>query len=142
MTDRELLELIAAQVGNLTSQVGSLTSQVDNVTSQVGNLTSQVGDLTNQTGSLTSQVGNLTSQVGSLTTKVDKIEEGQQRLERTVAKIEVEHGNKLQALFDGQIQTTHKLEDIETKINELNSKVDRHDIQIRVIEGGRKRKLK
>jgi Flp pilus assembly protein TadB len=38
-------------------------------------------------------------------------------LERTVVKIENEHGNKLSALFDGYIQNSEKLDRIELKVN-------------------------
>ena len=95
MTDRELLEMIALQVGGLTDQVGGLTDQVGGLTDQVGGLTGQVGKLTNRMDSLdtrmdsldtrmdsldtrmdglTGQVGTLTNQVGSLTERVDGLQ--------------------------------------------------------------------
>lgn len=61
-----------------------------------------------------------------------------QRLSNDVLRIENDHGNKLDALFDGYNQTYEKLEIIEDKINTLSLKVDSHDIKIQVIEGGRK----
>ncbi len=48
MTDRELLELIAAQVGSLTNQVGSLTNQVGGLTNQVDNLTVDMSEVKNE----------------------------------------------------------------------------------------------
>ena len=55
-----------------------------------------------------------------------------------IARIEYEHCSKLEALFDGYKQTYEKLDVIEAKLDTLSDKVDRHDIKIQVIEGGRK----
>lgn len=59
-------------------------------------------------------------------------------LKNDVLRIENDHGRKLDALFDGYKQTYEKLEVIENKVDDLSEKVDRHDIKIQVIEGGRK----
>ncbi|MGE5614882.1 MAG: hypothetical protein ACM3XR_10815 [Bacillota bacterium] len=61
-----------------------------------------------------------------------------QSLKNDVLRIEQEHGGKLEALFDGYKQTYEKLELVEQKLDTLSEKVDRHDIKIQVIEGGRK----
>ena len=61
--------------------------------------------------------------------KADKID---------IARIEHEHGSKLEAALDGYKQAYEKLEVIESKDDNLNEKVERHDINIQVIEGGRK----
>lgn len=45
MTDRELLEMIAAQVGALTNRVDNLTGQVDNLAGRVDNLTNEITEL-------------------------------------------------------------------------------------------------
>lgn len=55
-----------------------------------------------------------------------------------IARIEYEHGRKLEATLDGYKQVYEKLEVIEDKVDTLSEKVDRHDIKIQVIEGGRK----
>ena len=55
-----------------------------------------------------------------------------------IARIEHEHGSKLEAAFDGYRQACENLEIIERKVDILNDKVGRHDIKIQVMEGGRK----
>jgi len=51
-------------------------------------------------------------------------------------------GNKLdssaQALSDGYVQTYGRLGILEKKVDELSGKFDRHEIDIKVIKGGRK----
>ena len=44
------------------------------------------------------------------------VEERLTIVEKTVVKIEVEHGQKLSALFDGYIQNSEKLDRIETEV--------------------------
>ena len=59
-------------------------------------------------------------------------------LKQGMLRIEQNHGRKLEALFDGYKQVYEKLETVEKKVDNLSDKVDRHDIRIQVIEGGRK----
>ena len=59
-------------------------------------------------------------------------------LKNDVLRIENDHGRKLEALFDGYKQTYEKLEVIDNKVDDLSEKVDKQDIKIQVIEGGRK----
>ncbi len=59
-------------------------------------------------------------------------------LKNDILRIEQNHGSKLEILFDGYRQVYDKLETVEKKVDDLSDKVDRHDIRIQVIEGGRK----
>ena len=59
-------------------------------------------------------------------------------LKQGMLRIEQNHGAKLEALFDGYKQVYEKLETVEKKVDDLSDKIDRHDIRIQVIEGGRK----
>jgi len=45
MTDRELLELIAAQVGKLTSKADNIEIELNDVKTKVSGLTSEVNDI-------------------------------------------------------------------------------------------------
>jgi chaperonin cofactor prefoldin len=88
MTDRELLELIATQVGNLTQDVGDLKKGQ----------------------------ANLEKKVDSMEKKVDSMEKKVDAIDKTVIRIENEHGNKLTALFDGHKQNADKLDRIEKEV--------------------------
>lgn len=61
-------------------------------------------------------------------------------LKNKVARIEMkmEHNieTKIQALFDDRDGVHKKLDSIEQKINELANRVEKQDIEIRVIKGG------
>ena len=49
---------------------------------------------------------------------------------------------RTEALFDGYKQTYEKLETIEEKMDELSAKVEKQDVEIKVIKGGKKAKDK
>ena len=79
---------------------------------------------------------------------IDKILKGQQKMQKeltevkedvrniskTVAKIEVEHGEKLEALFDAFTMNSEKLDIHEKRINDCERKVETHDDKIYYIE--------
>ena len=70
-----------------------------------------------------------------------------QKADKTdIVCLENEHGQKLDALFDGYKQTYEKLQkhgkmfdDIETKLDNLFLEVSSHDSKLEVLEGGRKK---
>jgi len=80
----------------------------------------------------------LTKIYSEFTSRFDKIETDMQGLRNDMLRIEQEHGSKLEALFDGYKRTYEKLDVIEQKLDNLAEKVDRNDIKIQVMEGGRK----
>jgi len=76
----------------------------------------------------------LTKIYGELTEFRKETKEDIQGLKNDVIRME----NKMDGLYDGYKQTYEKLEVVEDKIDGLADMVDRHDIKIQVIEGGRK----
>lgn len=73
--------------------------------------------------------------------KFDNIENRLDKVEGHVTRIEIEHGKKLEALFDGYNQTYEKLQEhdkrfdnIDTKIDNLSDKVNIHDSKLDRIE--------
>ena len=87
MTDRELLELIASQVGGLTNRVDALTTHVDGLTK------------------------DMTIVKTTMATK-DELAS----VKATVIRIENDHGQKFGALFDGYKLNSEKLDRIEAEV--------------------------
>jgi len=87
MTDRELLELIASQVGGLTNRVDTLTKDMAEVKQNMA---------TKDEMALVKD--DLTS------------------VRATVIRIENDHGQKLGALFDGYKLNSEKLDRIEAEV--------------------------
>lgn len=62
------------------------------------------------------EIGNLKERVGGLEERVGGLEERVGDLEKTVTRIEHDHGEKLDALFDGYKQNTDKLEKLTEEV--------------------------
>lgn len=89
MNDRELLELIATQVGALTKDVSEIKEKQDKIESELGNVKSELGNVKNELSSV----------------------------KRITLDMEQTHGQKLTALFDGYKQNADKLDRIETEVS-------------------------
>lgn len=75
---------------------------------------------------------------GQVDKRFDGIEERLHRLENGQFRLENELMETKKTLYDGYIQNSEAISRIETKLDELSDKVDKHDIKIQVIEGGKK----
>jgi chromosome segregation ATPase len=106
MTDRELLELIARQVGGLSAKVDGLEKEQKS--------------LVEGQKSLVEGQKSLVEGQKYLTARMEKLEEGQKTLTDDVKKtnliIENDIKPKIDALFDGYKQNAEKLDRIETKV--------------------------
>ncbi len=101
MTDRELLELIASQVSNLTTQVDGLTTQVNGLTKDMNEVKATMA-----TKQELAEIKNNLAEVKAETHSIKSI----------VLKIENDHGQKLGALFDGYKLNSEKLDRIEAEV--------------------------
>ena len=94
MTDRELLELIASQVGGLTNRVDALTTQMSGLTNDM--------TVVKTTMATKDELASVEATVTSV--------------KATVIRIENDHGQKLGALFDGYKLNSEKLDRIEAEV--------------------------
>lgn len=95
MTERELLEQIAAQVGALDKKVDSIDKKVNSIEANTKQELAEIRANMATKDDLADVKSNLT------------------RVKEIVVKIENEHGQKLGALFDGYTQNADKLNRIE-----------------------------
>lgn len=89
MTDRELLELIAAQVGIITTDVSNLTTDVS----------------------------SLKIDVSELKESQKKVEDELSIVKRIAIDMEEDHGKKLTLLLDGYRQNADKLDRVEKEVS-------------------------
>ena len=106
MTDRELLELVAAQVGKLTNSVQSIEGRMDSIDSRIGNIDGRMDSIDGRMDSIDGRIDNIDGRINKLEGEVDNIK-------RIVLHIENDHGAKLKTLFDGYKQNYEKLLNIE-----------------------------
>lgn len=70
--------------------------------------------------------------------RLDKVEGRLDKIEKAVTNLEYEFKETKKTLYDGYIQNAEGIKRIEIKLDEISDKVDKHDIKIQVIEGGKK----
>jgi len=100
-------------------------------------LDGKVGSLDGKVGSLDAKVGSLDAKVGSLDAKVGSLDAKVGSLQKDVLRIENKLDTDSKALFDGYSQTYEKLGVIEAKVDAISSKVEKQDVEIRVIKGAK-----
>ena len=69
--------------------------------------------------------------------KLENLQEGQQKLENDIIRLENKSDNNSKALFDGYQQTFEKLTEIDNKVDNLSNKLDKQEVEIKVIKGGK-----
>ncbi|MDD4296404.1 MAG: hypothetical protein PHC69_05530 [Ruminiclostridium sp.] len=83
-------------------------------------------------------MGKMYSEITDRLEKMDKKLDA--KADKTdIVRLEIEHGHKLDALFDGYKQLTEGQEEIKSQITALTSKVESQDVQITVLKGGKLR---
>lgn len=70
--------------------------------------------------------------------KFEEVKFDIQNVSNQVVKLEIGHGHKLDALFDGYKQLAEGQEEIKSQVTALASKVESQDVQITVLKGSKK----
>ncbi len=73
----------------------------------------------------------------TMDTKMSGMESKIKNLNGHVLRIENENGKKLNALFDGYKQSYEKLTEHDKRFDDIESKLEKQDVEIRVIKGGK-----
>ena len=117
MNDRELLEFIAAQVGTLTEDMIEVKSRLTSVENKVTSVENKVTSIENKVTSAENRLTLVENKVTSVENRLTSVENRLTSVENVVTRIEHNHGQKLQALFDGYKQHTDQLERIEKEVS-------------------------
>jgi TolA-binding protein len=91
----------------------------------------------------------IAAQVGKLTIDMDEVKKRITNLDNITLKIEREHGNKLDALLDGykqlaesQTEMKSDISEMKSDINDIKTRQEAQEVEIRVIKGGKSKKVK
>lgn len=87
-----------------------LVSEVRGIKTDVGDLKTDVKGLKTDVKDLQTNVANLQTDVEKLKTDVENLKTTVDRIDQTVIRIEVEHGEKLQILFDADLYKREKFD--------------------------------
>ncbi len=85
----------------------------------------------NRLGNVENRLGNVENRLGNVENRLDSVE-------GHITRIENDHGKKLDALFDGYMQLAEGQQEIKLQLNELFSRVEKHDTQITLLKGNAK----
>ena len=88
-------------------------------------------------GTLKSDVSSLKFDVSSLKSEVSSLKSDVNSLKKDVIGLENKMENGFGALFDGYKQTYEKAIDIEDVVRDLVTKVEKQEVEIKVIRGGK-----
>lgn len=153
ISDRELLELIATQVGKLTSEfsdfknetsenfksvnvrLDNIEDRTDRTEGQLNTIQSQVDRIETRVDTIQSQVDRIENRVDKIDSKVNKIESRVDKIDKRIIVIENEHGAKLDAILDGYKQLAEGQEIMKSQLDKLATTQMMHDIDIMVLKG-------
>ena len=134
--DKILLDLKNGQE-ELKVRFDNLDRRVGNLEEGQEKLITRVGNLEEGQEKLITRVGNLEEGQEELITRVANVENGQteikqdlRNLSETVARIEVEHGEKLQIIMDVLTSYPQKFDSSEKRIDECESRLDKQADEI------------
>lgn len=83
---------------------------------------------------LTKMYDEFSDRFDSIGNRLDGVEK---RLSKVELIIENEIKNDIRALYDGYRQANEGLKVIKETVDEISAKIDRHEVEIRVIKGGK-----
>lgn len=83
---------------------------------------------------LTKMYNEFSSRFDGVENRLNDLEKGQKKIE---SLIENDVKKDISALNDGYEQTYEKLVQVEKKVDDLSDKVDKQEVEIKVIKGGK-----
>ena len=127
MENTKLLETIVGHLVDLRQDMSGMKQDITDMKQRMDSLDKRMD-------SLDQRMGGLDQRMDGLDQRMDGLEENQHNLQAAVARIEVEHGNKLSALLDGYHHNAEALERVEIRLERVEAKIESHDIQISVLD--------
>ena len=135
---QEQIRELQIRIGNLEKRVGSLEEKVSSLEKRVTSLEEKVTSLEKRVNNLEEKVNCLQEQVNSMQIQVNGIETKEipsikdelRKISKTVARIEQEHGEKLQILFDAVTGSNQKSKELEKRIEKDEKIINRHSNEI------------
>ena len=126
MTDKERDELLINMANDMKKRDELLINMANDVKKRDELLINMANDVKN----LKNDMKNVKNDMNNVKSDIKEIKKEQRSLSRAVAKIEVEHGEKLQILLDVVTGQEEKNEEFERRFEEDEKILDRHSDQI------------
>ena len=137
MTEQErdkILLTILEKTNELQETVGKVQAKVDTIEEKVNILDKKIDALERRVESLEKRVSALELEVAQLKKDVKWLKEEVEKLSQSIARIEVEHGEKISILLDVTLGHNRKFEIQQEKIEKNEKILEKHGHQIYWLE--------
>ena len=113
-----------------TKVIPEMQSNIENMQSTIKQMQNDIKELQNNYKELNNKYKELNNKYKELHNKYKELYDEIRNISRTVAKIEVEHGEKLAILFDAVTGNIEKQEKLENRLDKCEKRIDDNDHQI------------
>ena len=118
------------QVNNRLDRIEEQTKVIPEMQSNIESIQSTIKLMQNDIKELQNNYKELNNKYKELNNKYKELYDEIRNISRTVAKIEVEHGEKLAILFDAVTGNIEKQEKLENRLDKCEKRIDDNDHQI------------
>ena len=133
MTDKERDELLinmANDMNNVKNDMKERDVILQKLSDDMKERDKLLINMANDMNKMKNDMNKMKNDMNNMNNEIKEIKEEQRNLSRTVAKIEVEHGEKLQILLDVVTGQEEKNKEFEKRFEEDEKILDRHSDQI------------
>ena len=118
------------QVNNRLDRIEEQTKAIPEMQSNIENMQSNIVNMQSTIKQMQNDIKELQNNYKELNNKYKELYDEIRNISRTVAKIEVEHGEKLAILFDAVTGNIEKQEKLENRLDKCEKRIDNNDHQI------------
>ena len=118
------------QVNNRLDRIEEQTKVIPEMQNNIESMQSTIKLMQNDIKELQNNYKELNNKYKELNNKYKELYDEIRNISRTVAKIEVEHGEKLAILFDAVTGNIEKQEKLENRLDKCEKRIDNNDHQI------------
>ena len=116
--------------------LASIQQSIAGIQEDVAELKEDVAELKEDVAELKEDVAVLQEGVADLNERVVRLEDDSQFIKGVVAKIEVEHGRKLGAFYDGLLMNREIVNTYDDRLRKVEKDVETHSIELRYLKAG------
>ena len=127
--DNILLDL-KNDFGGVRDDVQNLKNDMQSMKDDMQSIKDDIQDMKDDMQNINDDMQNMKDDMQSMKDDMQDMKDDIRNLNRSVAKIEVEHGEKLDILFDYFVDNSKRFESQDKKIESLNKIVTKHSAEI------------
>lgn len=127
----DTFELLTRMYADFSAQFKEIKADIKELKSDVSELKVRVTRLESEVAELKSEVAELKSDVSELKSEVSTLKKDMAKLS---LKLENETNRKIDLLFETRVDGNRRFEVLESKMEAVSVKVDKHEIEIKALK--------